>query len=556
MTTQTAPEGTRIRRLWSGRLWILAAVLGATTVYTGVMTVHDGARTGSALALITQATAMHLSTLASARLERLALEAFAPVGPLAASTPASSTGRATIDLLAHRQREGEACACRELLRISRFYHVDATTGQLAIVSVDTAGRASAGDTAVVAELLRGESQSPRGASNASSRLVVDRRLGDQSVVSLVQRDDRGAALAVYGMLVDTRETLAAVFARPCAPFRDRFRRAHASRLLVPRSDSAGGERLFGDARLWPGAGHRPLGGSVARPAGLRSPSIRVASRRHCWYRTLGLRLWNLGALLAATIVVLAIALGASRRELQLARARSDFIAGVSHDLRMPLAQILIASETLSMQRERTDGERVSLASSIVRETRRLVALVDNVLLFSRSGAVELKPALRPVSVTDLLGDVTDAVQLAVEDAGQTIEIAPAPATTVMADRRLARQALVNLVDNALKYGAPGQRIRLGAEANGSTVRLYVEDEGPGIPAAERDRIFQPYARLAHDQSSERTGTGLGLAVVRQIAVACGGRVWLEDAPRRGARAVIELRSASVPAPFPATPEIA
>ena len=261
-------------------------------------------------------------------------------------------------------------------------------------------------------------------------------------------------------------------------------------------------------------------------------------------------------LLAATIVVLALAVGASRRELLLARARSDFIAGVSHDLRMPLAQILIASETLSLRRERTDGERVSLASSIVRETRRLMALVDNVLLFSRSGAVELKPTLRPISVTELLTDVTDAVQLAVEDAGQTIEAAAGPPATVIGDRRLVRQALVNLVDNALKYGAAGQRIRMGAEQSGDVVRLYVQDEGPGIPAADRDRIFEPYARLANDQVSERTGTGLGLAVVRQIAVACGGRVWLEDAPPRGTRAVIELKAAPAAAPFPATPEVA
>ena len=133
---------------------------------------------------------------------------------------------------------------------------------------------------------------------------------------------------------------------------------------------------------------------------------------------------------------------------------------------------------------------------------------------------------------------------------------PAAASTVMGDQRLVRQALVNLVDNALKYGSTGQRIRLGSEIRGTTVRLYVEDEGPGIPTAERDRIFEPYARLPHDQVSERTGTGLGLAVVRQIAQACNGRVWLEEAPRRGARAVIELLAVPTAEPFPATPEIA
>jgi signal transduction histidine kinase len=256
------------------------------------------------------------------------------------------------------------------------------------------------------------------------------------------------------------------------------------------------------------------------------------------------RLWNLGALIAATIIVMAIAVGASRRELLLARARSDFIAGVSHDLRMPLAQILIASETLSLRRERNDGERLSLASSIVRETRRLIALVDNVLLFSRSGAVALKPVLRPVPVGELLDEVADAVRLAVDDAGQTLELVTPPDTIVLGDRRLVRQALVNLIDNALKYGAANQRIRLGAEPSGMTVKLYVEDEGPGIPAAQRSTIFEPYTRLAHDQVSERTGTGLGLAVVKQIAEASGGRVWIEDAPNRGARAVIELRAAA------------
>ena len=255
-----------------------------------------------------------------------------------------------------------------------------------------------------------------------------------------------------------------------------------------------------------------------------------------------LQLLHIALLLIATIIVVTLAATASRRELLLARARSDFIAAVSHDLRMPLAQILIASETLAMQRDRTDAERVSLASSIVRETRRLVGLVDNVLLFSRSGALELTPSLRPVGVDELLDDVVDAVRLAVEDAGQTIEMVGERGFTVTADRRLVRQALVNLVDNALKYGKAGQLIRLGAERNGERVRISVEDDGPGVPEAERTRVFEPYTRLPEDQVSERTGTGLGLAVVRRISEACGGRVWIEDGTTRGARVIVELRA--------------
>ena len=255
-----------------------------------------------------------------------------------------------------------------------------------------------------------------------------------------------------------------------------------------------------------------------------------------------LQLLHIALLLIATIIVVTLAATASRRELLLARARSDFIAAVSHDLRMPLAQILIASETLAMQRDRTDAERVSLASSIVRETRRLVGLVDNVLLFSRSGALELTPSLRPVGVDELLDDVVDAVRLAVDDAGQTIEMVGERGLTVTADGRLVRQALVNLVDNALKYGKLGQLIRLGAERHGERVRISVEDDGPGVPEAERTRVFEPYTRLPEDQVSERTGTGLGLAVVRRISEACGGRVWIEDGTTRGARVIVELRA--------------
>jgi signal transduction histidine kinase len=555
MTAFPAPRPDRLRRVWSSRLWVLSAILGATTLYTGVTIIHDGDQRGLALGLVTQATAMHASTLASARLERLALEGFAPAGPLAASPPDAGTGRAEIDVLAQRQRNGQACACRDLLPVSYFFYYGVPNGPLDIVAVDSASNTGRPEPGVLTDLARIEAATSRAASNSASHLITDDRLGGRSIVTLVQRDERGTSLAVYGMVVDTRGALAALFARP--PQRSALDSVGLTRLdslsleIRDRND----QRLFGE--LGSGRAHAVvhLGGPLrglrltmaVAPSRVAAPLLVPHTRA---------RLWNLGALIAATIIVIAIAVGASRRELLLARARSDFIAGVSHDLRMPLAQILIASETLSLRRERNDGERVSLASSIVRETRRLMALVDNVLLFSRSGAIALKPALRPVPVDELFDEVSDAVRLAVDDAGQTLEIVPSPDTTVLADRRLVRQALVNLIDNALKYGAANQRIRLGADRTGTSVKLFVDDEGAGIPAAERSTIFAPYSRLAHDQVSERTGTGLGLAVVKQIAEACGGRVWIEDAPERGARAVIELRAAAVAEPVAASADVA
>ena len=249
---------------------------------------------------------------------------------------------------------------------------------------------------------------------------------------------------------------------------------------------------------------------------------------------------HLSVLLLATMLVIGFAIGSSRRELLLARARSDFIAGVSHDLRMPLAQILIAGETLTLERERNAADRRALSHAIVREARRLVGIVDNVLLFSRSGTTRPKPMVRPVPVDELLSDVIEAVGLAVDDAGQSIVVRAHSPLAVLGDRQLLRQALVNLVDNALKYGTQGQQIELGAERSANAVRVYVDDHGPGIPADERARVLEPYERLFRDRTSERTGSGLGLAVVREIATVLNGRAWLDDAPGGGTRAVIEL----------------
>ena len=547
------PRPARFGRLWSSRLWLLSAILGATAIYSTAATIHQGNQRGLAVGLVTQATALHLSAVATARLERLALEGFAPAGPLAASTPDAATGRATVDLLARRQREGVACACRDLLPVSSFFHVDVATSRVTMAPVDSTRALSVPADSTLAAIARAEAAAPRLMSNAASHIVVDRRLGDESVVALVQRDDRGTPVAVYGMIVDTRTTLAAIFNRT----RDRsaidstgLTRLDSLSLEVRTAD---GTPLFGTLGAGRARAIAMLGGPLrglelimaVSPSGVAQPLLAPHAE---------VQLFHVGVLFAATIIVLALAFTASRRELQLARARSDFIAGVSHDLRMPLAQILIASETLSMRRERNDGERVSLASSIVRETRRLVALVDNVLLFSRSGALELQPVLRPVPVDELLDEVIDAVRLSVDDAEQSIEPTGDRDLTITADRRLVRQALVNLVDNALKYGKPHQSIRLGVESRGATVRLFVEDDGPGVPRAERERIFEPYARLQEDQESERTGTGLGLAVVRQIAEASGGRVWIEDGPQGGTRVVMELRAAA--AATPATTAVA
>jgi signal transduction histidine kinase len=306
--------------------------------------------------------------------------------------------------------------------------------------------------------------------------------------------------------------------------------------------AADSEAIFGSVA------DRPFMATMPLPPPLQKFRVNVAMMRSQVALPLMMpvdhvRLMHNGVLILATIAVCVFAVGASRREVALARARSDFVAGVSHDLRMPLAQILLASETLSLGRDRNEAERGTLVASILREGRRLKAMIDNVLLFSRSGAVGIEPRLQPVDVRSLFSAVAESVDLAVADAGQSMAIAVDDSVRATTDRGLMHQALVNLVDNAIKYGPKGQVIRLRGTAVSGGVELAVEDEGPGIPAAMRDRLFEPYERLDRDSTSERTGSGLGLAVVRQIVVACRGSVRI-DATAKGTRVVVTLPGAA------------
>jgi signal transduction histidine kinase len=540
--------------LWNNRLWILSAALGAASIVSMAAIIHDTSRQRAAVRSVVRSMAEEVIALAGDRVELLALETFGPAAPWAAARPLPRDS--ALATLIRVQRNAARCRCRDTLGANEFfrYDVDArTTARLAAEGITEASGSPS--SSALERVAANDAARARTHRERAVHLSLARDLGDRAALTVVQHDSTGAPLAVYGVLIRASD-----FTRLL--FRDAAARASlidsASRPASPRNiefhvtgaDSATVRATNDDARdsrmtIQPGS---PLGGLVvtAGLTGHRIPIQMVVDGREVMHLTM---------LLVATILVIGFAIGSSRRELLLARARSDFIAGVSHDLRMPLAQILIAGETLTLERERDRAERRDLSHAIVREARRLVSIIDNVLLFSRSGTARPKPKLFPVLVDDLFTDVVQAVELAVEDAGQSIVVRSPSSLAVLGDRHLLRQALVNLVDNALKYGMRGQRIELGAERFvANAVRIYVDDQGPGVPIDERKRVFEPYERLFRDRTSERTGSGLGLAVVREIATALNGRAWLDDAPGGGTRAVIELapgEHSGAPAPSPA-----
>lgn len=246
-------------------------------------------------------------------------------------------------------------------------------------------------------------------------------------------------------------------------------------------------------------------------------------------------------LLALTLGLLSVAILQLRREAELARLRADFVSGVSHELRTPLAQIRMFAETLLLGRVRNEEEWERSLAIIVNESRRLTHQVDNVLLFSRSESQAMRLNPEPTDLGDALAEVVETFTPLAEAARVSLEAQLADGVVAPVDGVALRQAVLNLLDNAVKYGPAGQTIQVGvSRLPGNVSLIWVEDQGPGVPEEDRAAIWEPYSRLARHRESAVAGSGIGLAVVRRIAVRHGGSVRVETGMEGGARFVIQL----------------
>ena len=248
------------------------------------------------------------------------------------------------------------------------------------------------------------------------------------------------------------------------------------------------------------------------------------------------------ALLSLTIAVASVLLHRLRRDHAWARQRSGFTSSVSHEMRTPLAQILLFAETLQLGRTRNDAERMLATGAIVQEARRLMRLVDNVLRFARieQGGAPLR--CEPMPVEALVRETTAQFAPLARSSQVTLDVHVAPnVSAALGDPDALRQVLLNLLDNAVKYGPASQVVRTSVDRDHDSIRIVVEDEGPGIALANRERIWLPFERV-DDGLTSTGGSGLGLTIVRELVEAMGGGATCEsrDASHRGARFVVRL----------------
>ena len=253
------------------------------------------------------------------------------------------------------------------------------------------------------------------------------------------------------------------------------------------------------------------------------------------------RLPMLLGVLALALALVVMGLMQLRRENELQRLRADFVASVSHELRTPLAQLRMFAETLLLGRVRSEQERTRSLEIIDQEARRLSHLVENILQFSRAERSALLLNLADDELARHVGEAVEVFGPVARARRVVIEAEVVPGMRASVDAGALRQILLNLLDNAVKYGPVDQVVRVTLSRTGTNARITVDDEGPGIPASDRGRVWKAFQRLERDVNSAVAGSGIGLAVVCELVMGHGGKAWIESAPRgRGTRVLVEI----------------
>jgi two-component system phosphate regulon sensor histidine kinase PhoR len=228
------------------------------------------------------------------------------------------------------------------------------------------------------------------------------------------------------------------------------------------------------------------------------------------------------------------------------KTRRDFIANVSHELRTPLTSIQGYAETLLDAAPEANHLREFL-EIIRKNAARMSRLTEDLLTLARveSGETRFDPEV--ISPAELLQDALESFREIAREKQVELLVGDHSTTPVSADREAIHQVFANLIDNALKYGATGGKITLGARSLDHMVEFYVQDFGPGIPSEHLPRLFERFYRVDKARSRESGGTGLGLAIAKHIVLAHGGKIRAESELNHGSTFLFTLPAAVVPA---------
>jgi two-component system phosphate regulon sensor histidine kinase PhoR len=219
---------------------------------------------------------------------------------------------------------------------------------------------------------------------------------------------------------------------------------------------------------------------------------------------------------------------------QLESTRQEFVANVSHELRTPLSLIKGYCETLIDGAKDDPAVALRFLQTIEKHADRLTFLIEDLLTISRLESGQIVLNVQPVELAPLVQHLLDERQSRVKDKTVTVQNETPAGLVVRADADRLEQVLLNLVDNAIKYGGLDVRVAVGARrTEEGLVEIHVADNGPGIAPEHRERIFERFYRVDRARSREQGGTGLGLAIVKHIVQSHGGEVWVKSEVGQG-----------------------
>jgi two-component system, OmpR family, sensor histidine kinase SenX3 len=257
--------------------------------------------------------------------------------------------------------------------------------------------------------------------------------------------------------------------------------------------------------------------------------------------------WRTGIMLALGILLVCIIIFgvvintiSIVREIRRNEQHDAFINAVTHELKTPVASIRLYLETLQ-SRSVDETKRREFYKIMLADSDRLLATIEQVLRTGRMGATSPKPNLARLDLSELIEECIARVRTMHALPTGALTFQPNGPSTILADADEVRAAIVNLIDNAVKYSGSGVKVTVATESIDGQVLVRVKDEGPGIPKTELKRIFKRFHRVPGQLAARVKGTGLGLFIVRSVAKRHGGRAWAEsEGPGRGSTFVLQL----------------
>lgn len=252
-------------------------------------------------------------------------------------------------------------------------------------------------------------------------------------------------------------------------------------------------------------------------------------------------LWLLSAVVLLLVIAVVCAVGVNREAVRLSQLQADFVMNVSHQLRTPLAMLSGAAETLGLERLRSPEKIKAYAEIVQAQSRRLSALVDQILHFHTADQAGLGAAWQRIDVGALVTRAAGDVRVLADRIPVAIDVAPPPRpVAVHGDPVALEHVVLNLLENAVKYGAgPDNAVSVTVEAAGGRAVVRVADRGVGIARADLPHIFEKFYRGRVDGPTRR-GFGLGLAIVRSTVIAHGGTIDVQSEQGHGSVFTITL----------------